>query len=47
MLSLATDLAADLLIMGAHGHYGRPALARGKVTSAILEQMTLPVLLSH
>ena len=47
MLSLAADLAADLLVMGAHGHYGRPHLVRGSVTKAILEQMTLPVLLSH
>lgn len=47
VLSHCADLGADLLVMGAFGHYGFPHMLRGGVTRDILQHMTLPVLLSH
>ncbi len=47
LLSRAAEQAEDLLVMGAHGHYGHPHLRRGSVTRGILQQMTLPVLMAH
>lgn len=47
ILSLAADVGADLLVMGAHGLSGFPTLHRGGTTRSILQQMTMPVLLSH
>ena len=47
LLSRVTDEAVDLLVMGAHGHYGFPHLHRGGATRHILRQMTVPVLMSH
>ena len=47
ILSTATDEVSDLLVMGAHGHYGFPNLHKGGGTRYILEHMTLPVLMSH
>lgn len=47
LLSRASDLGADLLVMGA---YGRPRLRElilGGATHDILRHMTLPVLMSH
>jgi nucleotide-binding universal stress UspA family protein len=47
LLSRASDLAADLVVMGA---YSRARLAErlaGGVTRLILESMTVPVLMSH
>ncbi len=38
---------ADLLIMGAYGHSRLRELVLGGVTQTILEEMTVPVLLSH
>jgi nucleotide-binding universal stress UspA family protein len=46
LLSRACDLGADLLVMGAHGHYGLAAL-RGSGTRYVLKHMTLPVLMSN
>lgn len=46
LLSRACDLGADLLVMGAHGHYGLAAL-RGSGTRWVLKHMTLPVLMSN
>jgi len=47
LLSLAADLSSDLLIMGAYGHNRLRELIMGGVTRAILDHMTLPVLMSH
>lgn len=47
VLSHCTDMGADLLVMGAFGHYGFPHMLRGGVTRDLLSQMTVPVLLSH
>ena len=47
LLSLAADLSADLLVMGAYGHNRLRELIMGGVTRAILDHMTLPVLMSH
>lgn len=47
VLSHCTDMGADLLVMGAFGHYGFPHMLRGGVTRDLLGQLTVPVLLSH
>ncbi len=47
LLSRLTDEAIDLLVMGAHGHYGFPYLHRGGSTRQVLRSMTVPVLMSH
>lgn len=47
LLSLASDLSADLMVMGAYGHNRLRELIMGGVTRAILDHMTLPVLMSH
>jgi nucleotide-binding universal stress UspA family protein len=47
LLSRATDLGADLLVIGAYGHSRVRELLLGGVTRSILESMTLPVLMSH
>lgn len=47
LLNRVTDVGADLLVMGAHGHLGFPYLHRGGGTRHILAHMTVPVLLSH
>ncbi len=47
ILSRAADQGDDLLVMGAYGRYAPPGQRPGSVTRGILEQMTLPVLMSH
>lgn len=47
LLNRASDLSADLLVMGAHGQIGFPYLHRGAGSRHILAHMTLPVLMSH
>ena len=47
LLARVADEAIDLLVMGAHGHYGFPYMHRGGSTRHILRQMTVPVLMSH
>lgn len=47
LLSRASDLGADLLVMGAYGHSRVRELVLGGATRTILESMTLPVLMSH
>lgn len=47
VLSHCADMGADLLVMGAFGHYGFPHMLRGGVTRDVLRQMTVPVLFSH
>lgn len=47
LLSRASDLEADLLVMGAYGHSRVRELLLGGVTRTVLESMTLPVLMAH
>ncbi|HYG85964.1 MAG TPA: universal stress protein [Azospirillum sp.] len=47
LLAQAIDRGADLLVMGAHGHYGFPYLHRGSGTRHVLRTAPMPVLLSH
>jgi len=46
LLSRLCDLGADLVVMGAHGHYGL-SLKRGSGTRYVLAHMTIPVLMSN
>jgi nucleotide-binding universal stress UspA family protein len=47
LLSRASDLAADLLVMGAHRHSRVRELVLGGTTRTVLRTMTLPVFMSH
>lgn len=47
LLSHASDLGSDLLVMGAYGHSRMREYIFGGATRTILETMTLPVLMSH
>ena len=47
LLSWASDIGADLLVMGAYGHTRVRELLLGGATRTILESMTVPVLMSH
>ncbi len=47
LLSRASDLNADLLVMGAYGHARWQELVLGGATRTVLNAATLPVLLSH
>lgn len=47
LLSRASDLGADLLVMGAYAHSRVRELVLGGATRTVLETMTLPVLMSH
>ena len=47
LLNLASDKAADLVVMGAFGGYGYPVLNRGSGTRYMLRHMTVPCLFSH
>lgn len=47
LLSLASDLNADLLVMGCYGHTRFREILLGGVTRVILGSMTLPVLMAH
>ncbi|WP_186125557.1 universal stress protein [Burkholderia gladioli] len=47
LLNRASDLHADLLVMGAYGHARLTELMLGGVTRSLLETMTVPVLMSH
>ncbi len=47
LLSHGADRGADLLVVGAHGHYGFPDFLRGSGTKLLLRRMTVPVLMSH
>jgi nucleotide-binding universal stress UspA family protein len=47
LLSRASDLGADLLVMGAYGHRRLRELVMGGATRHLLAHMTLPVLMSH
>ena len=47
ILSLASDLGSDLIVMGAYGHSRTFEFVLGGVTKTLLESMTVPVLMSH
>jgi nucleotide-binding universal stress UspA family protein len=47
LLNYASDIGADLLVVGAYGHSRARELVLGGVTRALLSYMTLPVLMSH
>ena len=47
LLSRIADDGSDMLVMGAYGHTRLRELVLGGVTRSILEQMTVPVLMSH
>ena len=47
LLSRASDLETDLLVMGAYGHSRVRELLLGGATRTILESMTIPVLMAH
>lgn len=47
LLSRATDVGADMLVMGAYGHARLRELVLGGVTRLVMESMTLPVFMSH
>jgi nucleotide-binding universal stress UspA family protein len=46
-LRRASEMRADLLVLGAYGHSRLRELAFGGVTRHVLREMTLPVLFSH
>lgn len=47
LLSVAADVEADLLVMGAYGHSRFRESILGGVTKTVLESMTIPVLMAH
>jgi len=47
ILSRAADLTADLIVMGAYGHSRLRELVLGGVSRSFLQEMTVPVLMSH
>ncbi|MCO6415914.1 universal stress protein [Siccirubricoccus sp. KC 17139] len=47
LLNHAAELQADLLVIGGYGHSRLREWALGGVTRRLLQEMTLPVLLSH
>ncbi|MBV9015389.1 MAG: universal stress protein [Alphaproteobacteria bacterium] len=47
LLSRASDLGADLLVMGAYGHSRLREFVLGGVSRGIFRHMTLPVLMAH
>jgi nucleotide-binding universal stress UspA family protein len=47
LLSHASDLGADLLVMGAYGHSRTREYVFGGATRTIFSSMTVPVLMSH
>jgi nucleotide-binding universal stress UspA family protein len=47
LLSLATELDSDLLVMGGYGHSRFREILLGGVTRTVLDSMIIPVLMSH
>lgn len=47
LLSLATDLGNDLIVMGGYGHSHFRETLMGGVTKTIFASMTVPVLIAH
>jgi nucleotide-binding universal stress UspA family protein len=47
LLDYASDLGADLLVVGGYGHSRMREMILGGVTRDLLRHMTVPVLMSH
>jgi len=47
LLSIASDLNSDLIVMGGYGHSRFKEMIVGGATRTILQNMTIPALLSH
>ena len=47
LLNRASEISADLLVIGAYGHSRLRETILGGVTRTLLKQMTIPVLMSH
>ncbi len=47
LVDQASSLGVDLVVMGAYGHSRLSELALGGATRTMLEQMKVPVLMSH
>lgn len=47
LLSRAADLSVDLIVMGCYGHSRLTERVLGGATRSLLQQMTVPVLMSH
>ncbi|MES2633871.1 MAG: universal stress protein [Pseudomonadota bacterium] len=47
LLSRASDLEADLIVMGCYGHSRARELVLGGASRSILKSMTMPVLMAH
>lgn len=47
IIGQATDMGADLVVMGAYGHSRLRELVLGGATQSILDHMPVPVLLTH
>lgn len=47
LLNHASDMSADLLVVGAYGHSRLREFVLGGVTRTLMKQMTVPVLMSH
>ena len=47
LLSYASDLGADLIVVGGYGHSRARELVLGGVSRGLLQHMTVPLLISH
>lgn len=47
ILSTASDLGSDMLVMGAYGHSRFRELVLGGVTRSVLQHLAMPALMSH
>ena len=47
ILSIATDIGLDLIVMGGYGHSRLNERILGGVTRGMLQSMTVPTLMSH
>jgi nucleotide-binding universal stress UspA family protein len=47
LLSYAADIGADLIVAGGYGHSRAREMVFGGVTRTLLQEMTVPMLLSH
>lgn len=47
LLSYASDIGADLLVVGGYGHSRARELVLGGVSRGLLQHMTVPLLISH
>lgn len=47
LLSAARELGSDLIVMGGYGHSRFREILLGGVTNTVLEEMAVPVLMSH